>query len=240
MKWVYNKARIIQRQLLPAQCLLCGDAGKNERDLCQGCHDDLPWNRPTCPRCAAPLAADQVATWACGTCIKAPPPFDLAVSAFRYTLPVDRLIRDLKFRGKLTHARLLGHLILEAVRDQRHIPWPSAIVPVPLHPSRYRQRGFNQALEIARPVASALDLPLLTNAVIRARATDEQSRLDLPSRRRNLTDAFQVIGKIPAHVVMVDDVHTSGSTLIAMAKALRSAGAKQVEAWTAARALPPQ
>lgn len=117
------------------------------------------------------------------------------------------------------------------------LPRPDAIVPVPLHRSRLRQRGYDQALELARPLASALEIPLLDTALFRALATHPQSRLDAADRRYNLEDAFDVRPGIdlPAHLVLVDDVMTTGATLHSAARTLYRAGAVRVDAWVAAR-----
>jgi ComF family protein len=112
-----------------------------------------------------------------------------------------------------------------------------AVVPVPLHRARLRQRGYDQALELARPLARALGLPLLDHALTRTRATAPQSQLDAAQRRLNLQRAFEVRGNVmlPAHVVLVDDVMTTGATLHAAAVALKRAGAQRVDAWVCAR-----
>ncbi|MGJ4728872.1 ComF family protein, partial [Luteimonas sp. SDU101] len=114
---------------------------------------------------------------------------------------------------------------------------PDALLPVPLHRSRLRQRGYDQALELARPLAAALRLPLLTGVLQRQRATRAQSELDAGARRRNLRGAFAVGAgmALPAHVVLVDDVMTTGATLHAAARALRKAGVARVDAWVCAR-----
>lgn len=155
-------------------------------------------------------------------------------AAFVYGFPVDRLLPRLKFHQGLAAGRLMSQLAAEAFATA---PRPDAIVPVPLHRARLRERGYDQALELARPLARALDLPLRDDLLRRRKATAQQSRLDATARRRNLRRAFAVIPReaMPAHVVLFDDVMTTGATLHAAATALRRAGIGRVDAWVCAR-----
>jgi ComF family protein len=171
----------------------------------------------------------------CGQCQQQPPPFDRVLSPFLYQTPVDHLILQLKFSQRLEMARLLGELMarwLEPRLDSR----PDEIIPVPLHPRRQRTRGFNQALELARPIARHLQLPLNTRSCQRQRYTAPQTGLDATARARNVKKAFQIKGPLGRRIALVDDVMTTGQTMQALAKALRKAGAEEVEVWVCARA----
>ena len=212
------------------RCLLCGAAGAG-RDLCADCAAALPWNHSACDRCALPLPAPAAA---CGRCLRAPPPVETTRAAFLYAFPLDRLLPRLKFHHGLAAGRLLSRLTAEALAMA---PRPDVLVPVPLHRARLRQRGYDQALELARPLARVLDLPLHDHLLRRRRATAPQSRLDAAARRRNLKGAFEVAAHapLPAHVALFDDVMTTGATLHAAAKALRKAGVRRVDAWVCAR-----
>ena len=137
----------LQHALLPPTCLLCGVAGTAGRDLCAGCAAALPWNTAACPRFSVQLSS--VRTEPCDRFRSHPRDFDRAYVPFHYRPPVDFLIRRLKFDGRLSHARLLGELLATALAE-RGDPPPDCIVPVPLHPLRIRERGFNQALLLAR------------------------------------------------------------------------------------------
>ncbi len=218
--------------LLPARCLVCGEAGAAERDLCAACTDALPWNRIACPRCAIPLPA---AAPACGRCLKKPPPFDAAHAAFAYGFPLDRLLPRFKFHGDLATGRLLAALMQGALRD---VERPGALVPVPLSSARLRERGYDQALELAKPLARALGLPLRDDLLRRLRHTAAQSELGALARHRNVRGAFAVCAgaPLPRHVTLIDDVMTTGATLSECAKALRRAGVARVDAWVVARA----
>lgn len=225
----------VSRLFWPATCLLCEQPGDAGRDLCAPCAATLPWNAVACPRCALPLPAPAMA---CGSCLGSPPPVALTCAAFVYGFPVDRLLPRLKFHQGLAAGRLLSQLASGVFVCA---PRPDALVPIPLHRARLRERGYDQALELARPIARQLHLPLRDDLLRRNRATSPQSRLDAGARKRNLRDAFTVdIGAggatpLPAHVALFDDVMTTGATLHAAARALRRAGVQRVDAWVCAR-----
>lgn len=212
-------------------CLLCAARGA-DAGLCPGCRSDLPWQRAACTRCALPLANNAV----CGACLKAPPPQDGAWSVFDYHPPLDFMIRRLKFRGELAWARALGALMADEL-FRRCPERPEAIVPVPLHRRRLAGRGYNQALELARPLARRYGIPIAPDLCLRSRPTAEQTALDAAARRANVRGAFLVRRPPPTTVVIVDDVFTTGSTVAALAQALRRAGAERVLVWVCARAV---
>lgn len=219
------------RRLLPPQCLLCGGAAETG-GLCPPCADDLPRLRCACPRCGAGYTG----RGDCGQCQRRPPAFDVTVAPFRYARPIDTWIKRLKYRGQLHLARTLGEL-LAAELGRRPVLRPDLIVPVPLHSSRLRRRGFNQALEIARPVAAALGCPVEKWRVIRRRRTASQAELTLAQRRANLRQAFTLTAPLPAtSVAIVDDVVTSGATAQALARCLRAQGIEHIHVWAVARA----
>ena len=214
---------------LPLRCLLCDGAGEDGLDLCAGCRLALPGNRNACLRCALPLPAPAL----CGHCLRRPPLLQAAHAAFLYARPLDRLLPRYKFHHDLAAGRLLARLMAHAFASCDR---PQALVPVPLHRQRLRWRGYDQALELAKPLASTLRLPLRADLLQRVQATGAQSRLDAAARRRNLHDAFRVASRgIPEHVALVDDVMTTGATLHAAALALRRAGVARVDAWVCAR-----
>ncbi len=223
----------IQNGLFPGICLLCGDACAATLSLCDGCLADLPYQNDCCRRCAAPLPVAGV----CGQCLRHPPAFETVVSLFDYLSPVDSLILGLKFHGKLAAARLLGDLLAERLkRTVAHLP--ECIIPVPLHPARLRGRGYNQALELARPLARVLRLPLDVGSCRRLVATAEQSTLDARKRRRNVQGVFSVAADFGArHVAIVDDVMTTGHTVEALSCALLAHGVTRVDVWVCARAI---
>lgn len=220
---------------LPVQCVLCGAPGEGRMDLCGACRAELPRLGRACRLCALPLTGADV----CGRCQRHPPPFVGAAAVYLYQPPLDALIKQLKFGGRLALARLLGELLAEAWTAARPASLPvDLVVPVPLHPSRLRERGFNQALELARPLARRWDVPLDWRSAARLRATVPQSDLPARLRRRNIRGAFRVDAAVAGrHVAVVDDVMTSGQTLREFAASLRRAGAVSVSVWVGARAV---
>ncbi|MES2858457.1 MAG: ComF family protein [Pseudomonadota bacterium] len=212
------------------RCLVCGEAGEDGRDLCAACSAALPWQGPACLRCALPLPRSET----CGSCQQRPPLLTETHAVFDYAFPLDRLLPRLKFHGDLAAGRVLAQAMAACCAG---LARPDAIVPVPLHRARLRRRGYDQARELAAPLAHALHLPLLDHALHRQRTTSAQSLLDAAARQRNLRGAFEVVDAraLPAHVVLVDDVMTTGATLHAAARTLLASGVQRVDAWVCAR-----
>ncbi|GAA4856511.1 ComF family protein [Luteimonas vadosa] len=233
--WLCRLGRVI----CPPRCLVCREPGAEARDLCAACAAELPWNRHACPTCALPSpgvgAPPGAPASRCGACLQRPSPLAAAHAAFVYGFPLDRLLPRLKFHGDLAAGRLLSQLMADALVD---VPRPDALLPVPLHGARLRRRGYDQALELARPLGRALGIPVIDRILRRQRATRQQSRLDAGQRQRNLRGAFALAdpAALPAHVALVDDVMTTGATLHAAAAVLRRAGVARVDAWVCARA----
>lgn len=222
--------------VLPPRCLLCGAAGADDIDLCVACRLELPRNRACCRRCALPLANS---VEVCGECQRHLPPWDTAWAPFRYGWPLDRLESRYKFGADLAAGR-----VLTTCWQREPLPpeLPQLLIIVPLHRRRLRQRGYNQALELARPLARALALPLRHDVIKRVRATDAQTELDAVGRRRNVRGAFALNTDVslPPHVAILDDVMTTGATLGECARVLRRAGVQRVDVWALARAPSPR
>lgn len=220
------------QQLWPARCVACQGPASG-RDLCSGCAADLRSNEPACPLCAQPLA---VPAQACGRCLRKAPPFAAAWAPFRYAMPVDLLVQRLKFAADLAAGRVLSGLWADALARRETIRG-AILLPVPLARSRLVERGYNQALELARPLAKQFGLRLDPASLRRVRSTDPQSGLDRRARRRNVNGAFAADPALAdQHVIVLDDVMTTGATLAACARALRRVGARRVEVWAFARA----
>ncbi|MGX9699761.1 phosphoribosyltransferase family protein [Janthinobacterium lividum] len=225
--------------LLPAQCALCG-IGCPEV-LCPPCRAQyLGLLRHRCHQCANPL--DDVATL-CGRCLRQRPAYDATVTAFDYAAPVDQLLLQLKFGARLALAPLLAELLHVAI--QQHPDWeaPQLLCPVPLGPARLAERGFNQALEIARPLARLLHVHLQPRLALRVRETRAQSGVAPQERQANLAHAFAIAPEHApllqgCHVGIVDDVMSSGHTVNALAAACKSEGAARVSILVVARTPP--
>jgi ComF family protein len=221
--------------LFPPRCRLCGAAPVVDTDLCRACLADLPWLASGCCRCARPLPTGG-ATRCCGACLKRPPAFDAATALLHYRSPVDYLIQRLKFSGELALAPLLGGLLAGKIAH-RATTLPELLIPVPLHCRRLQERGFNQAMELARHLGRRLQVPVAHRLCRRDKWTEPQSLTPLRQRRRNLRGAFRVTGGLPegAHVAIIDDVMTTGHTADELARVLTRAGAGYVEVWVIAR-----
>lgn len=223
--------------LLPNHCLLCRMPIRAQvvaTPLCPGCTRDLPWLGPACHSCGLPLAVGSV-DLTCGRCQQHPPPFQRVHAPWRYDRPLDALILRMKFGADPAVAKTLGELLAISLAAQA-MPRPDLLLPVPLHPRRLRQRGFNQALEIARPIARRLQLPIDTHGCTRRRDTRAQSDLPVQARRANVRGAFELNRRFERlHVTIIDDVMTSGYTVAELARQLRRHGAEQVSVWCCAR-----
>jgi ComF family protein len=225
------------------RCLGCGESCAGGRDLCVACDAALPRIRHACPTCGLPCRpasareASSPCAARCRACRDSPPPLAHIVAPFLYAPPLDRWLPRFKFHRDMAAGRLLAQLMFEACAAA---PRPDAVVPVPLHRKRLRARGYDQALELAKPLARALALPLRADLLRRTRATAAQSSLQAAERSRNLVDAFAIPPlrrdeSLPSHIVLVDDVMTTGATLHAAARTLLAAGATRVDAWACAR-----
>jgi ComF family protein len=236
----------------------------SQRPICSGC-DAAYWNEPRlrCVVCALPLALRRAgrrgaARYLCDHCWKARPPFDRTLALADYRAPLERLALALKFHARLVVAREFAAGLARLARDSlTPEQWPDVIAPVPLAHERLVERGFNQAWEIARPLARTLGIAADPTLLSRTAHTAAQSRLDLDARHRNVEGAFRVTRSVtqsvtrsvtrsavdgPAtrpiaglHVALVDDVMTSGATLAAAASALKAAGAREVTNFIALR-----
>lgn len=218
--------------MLPPVCLLCGAPARTH--TCERCLADLPWHRgPQCPQCATPTPDGRV----CGACLKRPPAFVRTHAALAYRFPLDRLIPQLKYHGRLAIAPALAGWLAPALAAA---PRPDCIVPMPLHPARLRERGFNHAGEIARHLARSLGLPLDLESCRRVRDTPPQMQLRHDARRRNVRGAFSCAEAVRGrHIALLDDVMTTGTSLDELAATARHAGAREVSCWVVARTLPP-
>jgi ComF family protein len=215
--WVDRHIDRLGGWLLPPRCVLCGSRGQAPcLDLCADCAACL--EVADAPVCVGPGALRR-------TC-----------APFAYAWPLDHLVHALKYRGQLATARVLGSLLADWVARRGLQHDTDLIVPVPLHPARHAERGFNQSAEIARPLGRRLGRPVRESAAVRRRATSSQVGLHPGERRHNLTGAFEARGVAGLRVAIVDDVTTTGATLQELACALQQAGARTVDAWCVARA----
>lgn len=232
--WLRKARKTLVSWLYPPHCRLCGAIGMAALPLCFGCYRDLPWNTRPCPRCALPLPPGAARDAPCGFCQRHPPAFDACVVPLLYADIAVPLVTGFKFRHRFDDGRLLATLL--ARRAAHSAPRPQALLPVPMHPRRLQQRGFNQALEIARDVGRVLGIPVSSQVLQRIRYTPSQRGLSRQERLVNLGRAFATATPLAvSQVALVDDVMTTGATVQAASQALRRAGAGHVSVWVVAR-----
>jgi ComF family protein len=217
-------ARRCDEAVMPTSCVFCGIGPA--ASICSPCRADLPWVEHGCIRCARPLAAPLPDGVYCGECQRRPPPYSAARAPLRYAFPVDAAIKQLKFRRRLDYVPAFASVLGEAMQE---LPTGTdALAPVPLHWRRQAARGFNQAEELCKALSRSTGVPMLRN-LRRVRPTPYQSGLHAVERRRNLHGAFAVRGAIDQrHVLVVDDVITTGETCARLARVLLDAGAARV------------
>jgi ComF family protein len=241
------------RGLLPSSCALCGqvcDEMRGEQHdesddnmLCAGCAAQFFGNDAViarCRCCANPLPEPDAGTL-CGTCGTHPPAFDVTLVAADYAIPVDQLVLQLKFGHRLALATLFARLLRDAVLRQPGFVLPALLCPVPLGPRRLAERGYNQSLEIAKPLARNLGVALHPRLASRVRETVAQSSVAPEQRQQNIAGAFAIPDAALVrgrHVGIVDDVMTSGRTLNELAATLKRHGAARVSNLVFARTPP--
>lgn len=231
--------KIIQ-WLLPATCVLCAENINRDIDLCFDCDNDVPRMNQACYRCAFPLKGNLCEQNLCGSCLQKPPAFDRTLALCRYEEPIITFINLLKFSGQLKYAKILNQLFINYIKSNnqylQHLP--ECIIPVPLHPSRLKERGFNQALELCRNVAKYFAIPILPNICQRIRATTSQSLIAAKERQNNMKNAFVITQEFNAkHIAIIDDVVTTGSTIAEISKLFKSHGVKQIDIWCYAKTI---
>jgi len=219
----------------PGDCVFCdqsADAGR----ICGHCQRLLPWNTQFCERCGQVTHAPQPSGVPCAACQALSPPFDRARAPLIYAFPVDAALKAIKFKRQLWYVPPFAALLLRTL--EREFSSVDALLPVPLHRVRQMTRGFNQAAELCGPLRRATGLPVLSQ-LRRCRATRAQSGLHANQRRKNMQNAFTVVGKLRCrHPLIVDDVITTGETCSQLALTLLAAGAATVNVLTVARAMP--
>lgn len=222
------------RPALPGLCAIC--RGWSGTGFCAPCIQQFAPPRPRCACCGRPTAQ---ALPRCGACLREAPVIDRTIALADYRPPWPTLIGGFKFRQQVELAGALAQALAQAVQSGGP-PWPALVVPVPLSAARLRERGYNQAWEIARRLARHLGLKASAGVLHRVRDTAHQVGMTRDQRAANLRDAFWVDPRsvrqlAGAHVALVDDVVTTGATANAAAQALRRAGAAAVDLWVVAR-----
>lgn len=212
-------------------CFLCGCTASQA--VCAQCVAAMPPLPPArCPQCALPTLESTL----CGRCLSSPPYYDATIAALAYGDPLDQALQAFKYRHALGLGPFLAELLDAAIGPTIAV---DLLVPMPLARERLAERGFNQALELARPIAARRQIRLDAQIVKRTRDTPPQMALPWKERARNIKGAFACTTPLDGlHVAVVDDVMTTGATLDELARALKRAGAATVSNWVVARTLP--
>lgn len=222
----------------PPCCVLCRDRVFDDRRvICDDCGSGLmSIDAPYCERCGHPLDTPVAS---CPACVGRTFYFDGACSGFEYNRPVQDLIHQLKYRNRPGVGRFLGSLLAKRVEREPGMAHITGVVPVPLHPLRKRERGYNQSAHIARGISEGTGIPVLENVLARNRNTPTQTSLSPEARMANVEGVFEIGGVEAvrgAAVLLVDDIFTTGATVNGCARVLLRAGARRIFVLTVARA----
>jgi len=218
----------LSKRIFKQNCLMCAAPANNTLTLRQICIDSLPRApSPSCQQCGLATQGEL-----CGGCLNNPPHYDATTALFSYAYPADAILQHYKYNNALYLSQTFGHLLAEEI-----VPFNiDVIIPMPLHPSRLQERGFNQSLEVAKVIAKQLNLVIDATSCSKTKNTPPQASLPLKERLKNMKGAFScqplMAGK---HVALIDDVMTTGASLNALAKTIKQAGAAKVSCYVLAR-----
>lgn len=225
------------RQLLQyfcsTRCFLCDLECNGHQLICDDCYRTLPICHNACKQCGIQLTQNSNR---CTQCITSPPSFHRTFSLFNYQPPISQWITQLKFQENLIIAKLFAQYWINYFKNQRS-ELPELILPVPLHYRRLKERGFNQAVEIAKPIGKHFQIPVAKNMCVKIKNTEAQSNLSAEKRRKNLKNAFALSYSIDAkRVAILDDVMTTGNTVSEISALLQKTGVEHIDIWCCARA----
>lgn len=223
-------------------CLLCDEPSQRAMALCEACENDLPWLVRQCQQCALPIPDAHAL---CTDCSNNPPSFSQVITPFEFSFPVDTLISRFKYQQNWPYGRLLSTLLaqhLQYIFDEGG-QQPDLILAVPLAKRRQRKRGYNQAQMICDWLSKALSLDNPKQLLRRTRETISQQGLNAKQRRENLHNAFELTEPEQVkdqHIILVDDVLTTGTTCSIISALLLKHGAARVDVYCLARTGKPQ
>ncbi len=230
--WLKNNQQLnistLSKLFFKQKCLLCGAKADSEISLCLDCLDYLPRApKPSCPQCGLKTRGE-----ICGNCLRHQPYYDYTYALFSYAYPVDAILQHYKYKNALYLSQTLGRLLQAKIVDFDI----DAIIPMPLHPNRIKQRGFNQSLEVAKVITKQLNIKLDVTSCTRIKNTPPQASLTVKERIKNMQGAFDCQATFTnQHIALIDDVMTTGASLNALAKTLKKAGAVKVSCYVLAR-----
>lgn len=224
---------VVFDQATGVACPLCGEPGAG---LCDRCLHSLSYNGHGCPRCAAPLPETAPAGLWCADCQSRPPPFDRVIAPLLYLDPVDGLLAAFKYRRQLHLGQILADTCAGSIgASSRGV---ELLLPVPMQAGSLRERGFNQAAELARQLSQRLSIPWSPGCLIKRTGGAHQQALGRIQRQRNVRGTFECTCRLPRAVALIDDVVTTGATAGEASRMLKRAGTEYVEVWALARTPP--
>lgn len=219
--------------VFPWVCAVCGDSNDIETGICNLCRTQLPWCGSVCYVCGLPVSGQKATRLVCGICQKKPPYYDCTRAVFWYQSPIDKLITDYKYFNCWENGRTLIDLIRLSLSE---IPNDALVLPVPSHPARVRERGFNAVYELIRLLRHRVKFNCDLDCIRRVNNTETQTGKAKSQRRNNVRNAFTIIKPIPSdHVVIFDEVVTTGATVNELSRCLKKTGVKKVEVRAIAR-----
>ncbi|MFI4919214.1 MAG: ComF family protein [Legionellales bacterium] len=218
---------------LPSICTLCNQIHNGSLAICSFCMALLTPLGPSCQHCAYPLP--EAHHLICGRCIKKPPHFDRTFIFYQFEEPLRGLLHHFKYHKGLYLGSLLSQLMCHAFPE--NTIKPQCLIPMPMHPKRLRQRGFNQAAVLTKLLAKQLNLPYNLSHCQKIINTEPQASLNGEQRQNNLRGAFHIRPLPYKHVTLIDDLLTTGSTANELANSLKKSGVEQVDVWCCARAI---
>ncbi|MEM8843645.1 MAG: ComF family protein, partial [Pseudomonadota bacterium] len=225
--------KIISGILFPWTCKVCGETKNVEQGFCDDCYFFLPWCKNVCSQCGLPLEGASKQNLICGHCLKKPPYFDSLHAALWYEGLIQQLITEFKYHQRWENIQCLVHLFVKSCPDATH---NFLLIPMPSHPQRIRERGFNVVYEFTRQICKHLNIEYDLNVLARVKYTETQTGKTKIQRRQNIKNAFilkkQIINK---DIILFDEVVTTGATINEASRILKKAGAKTIRIWCIAR-----
>lgn len=217
----------------PLKCIRCSQSIRNGTScVCQHCYPTLPFHDNACQQCGQAFSANLDY---CGRCLNSPPPFDRCFCAFSYNNPIDNQLRKFKYSQRPELAGQLAQLLRHEI-DNHQLDYPELLLPVPIHISKLRERGFNQSLSLAKHLSALMNIPYSNNVVIKHRNTEPQVGQTQHFRHKNVSGSFKYHHKTKAkHIAIIDDVVTTGSTAAEIAKILKRNGVDYIQVWAIAQ-----
>ncbi len=223
---------IAQSLLLPARCFSCNRPLMTNKSLCQSCHHSLKILKNYCKSCGESIGHGI----SCGPCIIKPKPYDRFIGMYEYDGLIKSLLFDYKYNLNLSLSRCFAEILVPIIKNHyQYTSWPNLFIPMPAHPKKIRQRGFNPTLEIAKIIEKSIPSTMNYRMAKRTKLGRPQSSLPLNMRAKNVRNVFEAQPSLPAHIAVFDDVMTSGETMSSLCKCLKRQGIQRLDIWVLAR-----